>query len=118
MFVNKQIKIFLSAFVGVVMTYYINHNIGYGALIANGIVGIIAATLLAPDLAGAMYTASFVGMSGVNVIPSLFGAAIGGVIVGLVIIFTIPVYSGIGGKGGTTAAFSTLVTKTLLSVFT
>lgn len=114
---NKQIKVFLSAFIGVVVTYYINHNMGYGAILANGIVGIVAATLLAPDLAGAMYTASFVGMSSAAVIPSIFGAAIGGIIVGLVILLTVPIFSGIGGKGGTTAAFSVLVTKMLLSIF-
>ena len=108
---------FLCAFIGTVITWYIQHEMGYSAVVANGIVGVLAGILLSPALAGATYTASFVGMSGTNVLPTLGAAALGGAVVGIVIIFTAEVYAGIGGKGGTTAAFSGLVTRFIINLF-
>lgn len=107
----------LCAFIGTTITWYINHEMGYGAIVANGMIGVLAAILLPAPLAGATYTASFVGMSASAVIPSLMWAGVGGLIVGLVIVLTAEVYAGIGGKGGTTAALSVLITKTITSLF-
>ena len=109
---NKgKLQIILCAIVAATVTWYLNHTLGYGAVVANGLVGVIAAVLLPGPLAGAAYTASFVGMSGALVLPALPAALLGGVVVGFVLAFTTEIYAGIGGKGGTTAAFSTLVTK-------
>ncbi len=90
---------------------------GYGPIIANGLVGVMAATFLPNDLAGITYTSSFVGMSSLAVIPSLAAAALGSLIVALILITTVEIYAGIGGKGGTTAALSTIITKTILRIF-
>lgn len=116
---NKaQLQTMACAIAGVTITWFINHQMGYGAFIANGMVGVVAAALLPAPLAGAMYTASFVGMSGLGVIPSLFGALIGGIVSGLVIVYTTEVYAGIGGKGGTIAAMSGHITRAILNLFT
>lgn len=114
---KNKLYILLCTFVGVTVTWFINHQMGYGAIIANGLVGVIAAILLPATLAGATYTASFVGMSSISVIPSIWGAALGGLVVGLVIITTTEIYAGIGGKGGTTAALASLITKSIISFF-
>lgn len=119
---NKDnIYIFICAFLGCVITWYIQHEIlsSYEgiyiaeAIIANGIVGIIAAILLPPKIAGATYTASFVGMSSLNALPNLFMAALSGLIVASVILLTKEIYQGIGGKGGTTAALSVQITRAI-----
>ena len=114
---RKHFYVMLCAFVGVTVTWYINHEMGYGALIANGLVGVIASIVLPNDLAGILYTSSFVGMSSRGTLPSFGAAALASVIVGLILLSTAEIYAGIGGKGGTTAALSTLITRTILRVF-
>jgi hypothetical protein len=116
----NQKRVFLTiivAVVGAVVTWYINHELGYGALIANGFVGIVAGLSLPSDLAGAAYTASFVGMSANFIIPSLGFAVLGGIVVGVVIVTTVPIYAGIGGKGGTSAATAVLITQGIMRLF-
>lgn len=114
---KAQIQTMICAIAGVVITWFLNHQMGYGAIIANGMVGVIAAALLPAPLAGATYSASFVGMSGLGVIPSLFASVIGGVVVGLVLVLTPEIYAGIGGKGGTTAALSAQITRAIVNLF-
>jgi len=116
---NKdKLKMMICAIVGVMVTWFINHQMGYGPIIANGMVGVLAAALLPAPLAGVMYTASFVGMSGLGVISSLLASLIGGIVVGTVIIFTPEIYAGIGGKGGTTAALSGHITRAIMNIIT
>jgi hypothetical protein len=114
---RKKLNILFCSLTGVIITWFINHQLGYGAIIANGLVGIIATILLPAPLAGVAYTASFVGMSSTAIIPSLMGAALGGLIVGIILLVTTEIYSGIGGKGGTTAALASIITKTIVSFF-
>lgn len=112
-----NLEIIVGGFLVAAITWYMNHNLGLGPIISNGLVGVIVALVFEPKLAGAYYVASFVGMSGENIIPSMLLAGIGGVIAGIVIVFSQEAYNGIGGKGGTTAAFSTQVVKTILGLF-
>lgn len=116
-FNKRSLYILLCSFIGATFTWFINHEMGYGAIIANGLVGVMAATFLPNDLAGLTYTSSFVGMSSLLVIPSIGAAALGGLIVGIVMLITAEIYVGIGGKGGTTAALSTIITRTILRIF-
>jgi hypothetical protein len=116
--VNKRsLYVLICSFIGVTLTWFINHEMGYGAIIANGLVGVMAAIFLPNDLAGITYTSSFVGMSSLTVIPSMGAAALGSLIVGLILLTTVEIYAGIGGKGGTTAALSTIITKTIIRIF-
>lgn len=112
-----KINILLCAILGVTVTWYINHQMGYGAIVANGLVGVLAAVLLPGPLAGITYTSSFVGMSSLAVLPSFAAAGIGGIIIGIILIATTEIYAGIGGKGGTTAALAALITKNIISFF-
>lgn len=114
---KRRISILTCSFIGVTLTWFINHKMGYGAVIANGLVGVMAATFLPNDLAGISYTSSFVGMSSLAVVPSMAAATLGSLIVGLILLTTVDIYAGIGGKGGTTAALSTIITKTIIKIF-
>ncbi|SDY47510.1 hypothetical protein [Tindallia californiensis] len=110
--------IIIAAIIATSVTWFINHEMGYGAFIANGSVGVIAAVLLPGPLAGAAYAASFVGMSGLNVLPTFGVSLLGGLVCGIVLALTGEIYAGIGGKGGTTAALSAHITRFIASLFT
>lgn len=116
-FDKRKIYTLICAFVGVTFTWFINHEMGYGAIVANGLIGVIAAVALPNDLAGITYTSSFIGMSSLAVIPSMGAAVLASIIVGLILIITVEIYAGIGGKGGTTAALSTIITRAILNIF-
>lgn len=117
MFSKRSLYVLLCAFIGVTLTCYINHKMGYGAVIANGLVGVMAATFLPNDLAGITYTSSFIGMSSLTVIPNMSAAILASVIVTIILLTTVKIYAGIGGKGGTTAALSTIITKAIIKIF-
>ncbi len=113
---NKKLIVIICSILSVCVTWYINHTIGLGAIIANGLVGMIAVLLLPNDLAGPIYTSSFVGMSSMVVIPSFLASVLSGLIVGILIVLTPTIYAGIGGKGGTTAAISTIISRLIYGI--
>lgn len=113
----ENIKILIGCPLAAVISWYINHELAYGPMIASGIIGVIAALLFSPKEAGAYYIASFIGMSSQFVVPSMFISGIIGLLAGFIIIFSQEVYAGIGGKGGTIAAFSTQLVRVILSFF-
>ncbi len=115
-FNRRHLYMLLCALLSVMLTWFINHEMGYGAVIANGLVGVMAATFLPGDLAGVTYTSSFVGISSLTVLPDLGAAALGGIVVGLIIVSTAEIYAGFGGKGGTTAALSTQIARAILRI--
>jgi hypothetical protein len=98
------------------ITWYLNHVLGYGPVIANGLVGIVVGLFFSSKNAGAFYTASFIGMSSLGIVPSMTLAGVIGLVAGIVIIFSQEVYAGVGGKGGTTAALSTQLIRILLGL--
>lgn len=110
-----KVNTILCAVLAAVITWYLNHEMGYGAIVANGLVGVIGAMLLPAQLSGTNFTASFIGMSSTAVIPTMSWASIAGIIVGIVIAYSPEIYAGIGGKGGTTSAFSVQVTKIIMN---
>lgn len=114
---KEQVQILICSVISSAITWYLNHVIGFENIVANGLVGVLTAILLPGPLAAATYTASFVGMSGTAVITSVFGAAVGGIIVGTIWILTSEVYAGIGGKGGTTACLSVHITRAIMKLF-
>lgn len=114
---RENVKLLIGAILSAAITWYINNGLGYGPIIANGLIGIIVSILFSPKLAGAYYVASFVGMSGAAVIPSMTYAALGGGLAGIIIILSPEIYGGMGGKGGTTAAFSTQIVRGVLHFF-
>jgi hypothetical protein len=113
---NKNILVFICSIVSVYLTWLINHVFGFSPILANGIVGVLAIFVLEKKYAGIAYTSSFVGMSSMAVLPDIYSVLISGVIVATVICITPTVYRGIGGKGGTTAAISSVATRVFYSL--
>ncbi|MFP4456872.1 MAG: hypothetical protein ACLFPS_04365 [Clostridia bacterium] len=113
---NRKILIFLCSVVSVYLTWFINHSLNLSPILANGIVGVLAIVFLPKNFTGIAYTSSFVGMSGMSVLPNFKMVILSGLIVAFVIIATPTVYKGIGGKGGTSAAISSTITRTVLSL--
>src|SRR5699024_4878967 len=113
---KRNLYVLICSFIGVTLTWFINNKMGYGAVIANGLVGVMAATFFPNDLAGITYTSSFVGMSSLAIIPSMAAATLGSLIVGFIFLTTAEIYEGIGGKGGTTAALSTIITRAIIKI--
>ena len=115
---NKtNLLLVLCAIIGASVTWYLNHTMDYGAFIANGLVGVVAAILLKPQYAATTYIASFVGMSSTAVLQTMPIAALAGGLVGFVILTSKEVYAGIGGKGGTISTIAVQITKTIFSFF-
>ncbi len=111
---NRIIYTMLATIGAAGLTWFINHELGYGAMIASGLIGVIAGVTLPNDLAGAAYAASFAGMSANFVLPTLGTALIAGSLAGIIVVATVPIFGGIGGKGGTTAAAAVLMTAALV----
>lgn len=115
---NKEnIKLIVGTILAASITWILNHSLGLGPIVANGLIGVFVSLLFSPKLAGAFYISSFIGMSASFVIPTYLVAGIAGFLSGLVIILTQTIYGGIGGKGGTIAAFSTQLVRTVLTFF-
>lgn len=112
-----NIEIIVGGYLAASITWYLNHSLGLGPIVSNGIVGVIVALIFSPKLAGAYYVASFVGMSSMEIIPSMIFAGLGGILSGIIIVLSQEAYQGIGGKGGTTAAFSTQLVRLVLGLF-
>lgn len=113
----EGIKLLIGCSLASITTWYINNEMGYGPIIANGIVGVIAALLFPTKQAGAYYIASFIGMSSQVIVASMPMSGIIGLLAGFVIVYSQEVYEGIGGKGGTIAAFSTQLVRIVLNFF-
>ena len=121
---QKHIITIIVAIVSTVMSYAINYYLNLGPLnnyqragpvVAASIVGIIAA-LFFKNYAVTGYIASFVGMSSLNVIPSIEYTILFGFVCGIICILFAPHYAGFGGKAGTTAFLSVATTVYLLVV--
>ena len=101
---------------GTLLTYYLSIALGLGAVVASGLVGIIASLFLPTDLSIVAYTSAFAGMSSALVLVTYPMVIVSGVLVGGIFILTQPVYQGFGGKLGTIAACAVIITVKLFSL--
>jgi len=93
---------FLSVVVGALACYTLSVNFDLGAVVASGLVGIIAA-LIVPKYAVPTYCGAFVGMSSAELLPNQAYILLAGVIAGAVFVAAKAVFNGFGGKLGTIA---------------
>ncbi|MDZ7746688.1 MAG: hypothetical protein U5K28_09340 [Halobacteriales archaeon] len=110
-----------AATVGAVGAYRLARLRGLGPVFGSSVVGIVAGgvALVLPGttlLAAAAFCGSFTGMSHSGRLPSVASVALAGVVTGLLFTAAVPVLAGFGGKLGTVAFVSCLVTHTLLAV--
>lgn len=92
---------FTSVFLGALITFWISIDLGQGAVVASGLVGIFGAAFIKP-YAAPLFSGSFVGMASAEVFG--YGSiALAGAIAGVIFVLGKHVFNGFGGKLGTTA---------------
>jgi hypothetical protein len=103
------------AALGAIITFTIHTRLAASPVLASGLVGGVGGLLLpilfvvsGELLAGAVYSASFAGMTDPRRIPDEWLIGTTGIGVGLVIVYTTPFVGGSGGKLGTIAFGSSL----------
>ena len=112
---DAGILILVCSVLGAVGTFLLHHRMSLGPVIASSLVGlvsVISLPLLFQDiglmLAVITFCASFAGMASRIRFPSYWEIGIGGLLCGLLFIFTAPHLGGAGGKLGTIAFASLL----------
>lgn len=113
---NKNLRLILTAVLGTVLTYFLSVTLELGPMVASGLVGLLASLFLPTDLAIVAYTAAFAGMSAGFVLLNYYMVSLTGLLVGVIFIITQPIYQGFGGKLGTIAACSVIITVLIFSV--
>lgn len=110
LFPTKDLYLFLSVFVGGVVSYWLNVSMGLGAVVAAALVGVLAGVLM-PAYAVPLYCGGFVGMASPKVLDSaqlLLAAAVAGAIY----VLAQDVFNGFGGKLGTIACAGCILSAT------
>ncbi len=112
------------ATVGAVATFGLHTRTPANPVLASGIVGVVGGVglpLVHGDpgalMAAGVFAASFAGMTDRARIPTEWGIALSGAIVGLLVVYTMPYFGGSGGKLGTIAFVSCLAVYGLLGRF-
>jgi hypothetical protein len=100
---------------GALATYFLSKTLGYGAVLASGLVGLLGAILL-NSYAVPIFCGSFVGMASPAAYDSYSCILIAGTIAGIVFGFGKGVFDGFGGKLGTTAFLGCLGTSLIRGI--
>jgi len=99
-FTQKNLLNFVAVIGGLVVTFYLNHTVGLGAVVAAGLVQILAALIL-PQYGAPIATGAYAGMASGSVVCGAPGEIIAGVVAGTLYVLATPVFGGFGGKLGT-----------------
>lgn len=112
-----------ASMLGAVATYVLTQNFAIPVVISTSLVGLAGYFLsqeikksLSTDLAPVIYMGAFVGMSAKNVFPLEF-IVIAGLLAGILFIFLGNVFNGCGGKLGSIAFISTVLTIFISTLF-
>ncbi len=103
---HKHLFNFLAVFLGGMITFYFSVDIGLGAVVASGLIGLFT-DMIFPDLGAPAFCGSFVGMSSDGLFFSYSDVVLASAIAGLVYVLTSKVFNGFGGKLGTIAFIGT-----------
>ena len=98
---------------GALTTFVLSVDLGLGAVVAAGVIGLLGA-LIFPEQGVPIYCGAFVGMVSPDLLNSLPHVMLAAVIAGLVFVLSTGVLDGFGGKLGTIAFTGTVVAPLLL----
>jgi len=104
---------FLSVVVGALIAYTLSINFNIGAVLAASLVAVIVSLLL-PNYGVPTYCGAFVGMTSAQCLPNHWSILLSSVIAGALFVGAKAAFNGFGGKLGTTAYSSTVLTTLLL----
>jgi len=110
---SRKLFEFLAVLVGGIVTFYLSCEIGLGAVVASSLIGILAA-MIVPKYGAAAYCGSFVGMSSGALFCAYSEVALASAIAGIIYVIGRDVFSGFGGKLGTTAFIGATLTALIL----
>lgn len=113
----------LFVILGALATFYLNHYLAWGPVIAAAAIGLLASYI--PEIKqesaklraipSAIYCGAFVGMSSLLVMPNLIMIGLASLIAGIIFAFTHHVFDGCGGKLGTIAFISVVFTFLIIN---
>ena len=109
----------IMAVIGVMLTWFIQHRVRPSAVFASAAPSLLVALLFIPLFthggiyATVFFAASFAGMAAIGRLPNLVWAGISGLVCGLLFYGTFGIMNGAGGKLGTIAVLSVIITWTL-----
>ncbi len=106
-------KLFLSVVGGALASYYLNIRVGLGAVMAAGLVSVLAALIL-PTFSAPITCGGFVGMASPSVLPGVVYFLLAAVLAGLLYVLAKDVMNGFGGKLGAIAATGCTVAALLI----
>ena len=121
---NAILMIILVSLIAAPLTYYFNCIRGNGPVLASGFVGLLGGLILPivfPGIGGTLAVvaicASFAGMSSRARCTGIWVLFITGLFIGVIFVFSAPVFGGAGGKLGTIAFGSIMATYGFISLF-
>ena len=120
---NTILLIILVALIATPLTYYFNVIRGHGPVLASGFVGLLGGLILPiiPEIGGTLAVvaicASFAGMSSKARCPHIWMLVVAGLFIGIIYVYSTPIFGGAGGKLGTIAFGSILAVYGFLSLF-
>ncbi len=118
------LMIILVSLIATPLTYYLNAIRGNGPVLASGVVGLLGGLILPvifPQIGGTLAVvticASFAGMSSKARCPGIWVLFITGLFIGVIFVYSTPIFGGAGGKLGTIAFGSIMATYGYISLF-
>ena len=108
---------------GAIGTFYLSHDLDWGPVLAASSIALLASFIpelnqgstLLRVIPSAIYCGAFVGMSSFLVMPNLMIISIAGLIAGLIFTLTHHVFDGCGGKLGTIAFISVVISSLIIN---
>lgn len=107
---RHSLKNFIAVFLGAVVSYTLNVNVGLGAVTSASLVALIASLIL-PGYGVPIYCGSFVGMTSAELLVGYGDLSLAGTVAGILFVLTADVFTGFGGKLGTIAFAGSLITR-------
>lgn len=98
----------LALIVGAFITFYLNHSIGLGGVLASAVVGLLGAWTF-KSYAAAIYCGSFIGMACSQIFSNPLYLLVAALISGVVFVLSVHMFVGFGGKLGFTAFIGTFL---------
>lgn len=98
----NNLWLFLSVFLGALLTFIVNVEVGLGPVVAASVIAIIAAFII-PKFGVPIYCGAFAGMSCPTIFDYIPMVAVAGALGGVTYVICQKVFNGFGGKLGTIA---------------